>query len=182
MSEPDDPRDERTDSLLGGARPALRGRPFARGGVCQDHRRGPLSPPPEKVRLAASLLGCYLAGMATTGIWRPTGDGRLQPSREPVATSQEPPSSLASSPRPVGVAGRRVAPEEMSRAELLRRSADRRLLEHGDVKLAVRGYEHFLDLSSAEQRAIPSREDNWLLMALKDARSKEMKHVPIEQD
>ncbi len=182
MSEPDDPRDERTDSLLGAhGRPCgddrLRGVVFAKTiGVVRFRRRL------KRCALAASLLGCYLAGMATTGIWRPTGDGRLQPSREPVATSQEPPSSLASSPRPVGVAGRRVAPEEMSRAELLRRSADRRLLEHGDVKLAVRGYEHFLDLSSAEQRAISSREDNWLLMALKDARSKEMKHVPIEQD
>jgi len=178
MSGPDDSRDELVDSLLGAdGRPCgngrLRGAVFAQTiGVIRFRRRL------KKCALAGSLLGCYLAGMMTMGLWRPTSGGRPQPSTEHVAANLEP-SPL---PGPVGIADKQIAAEKMTCAEVLRRSADRHLLDSGDVKRAVRNYKTFLELSSAEQRAISPTQDNWLLMALKDARSKEMKHDRIEQN
>jgi len=189
MSEPDDPRDELMNGLLGrGGRSSpsdrLRGAVFAKTlGVIRFRRRL------KKCALAAALVGCYLAGMATTGAWQRAGDGRPQPSTQEVAANQstgkqEPPSPRGSSPlpEPAGASDRHVPAEKLSRAEILRRNADQELFENGDVKSAMRAYQRLLKISSAEQRAISPKQDNWLLMALKDARSKEMKHDRIEQD
>jgi hypothetical protein len=90
MAGPDDPRDELIDSLLGTAgqpygNDCLRGVVFARTiGVIRFRRRL------KRCVLVASLVGCCLAGMVATGIWRPNGGGRPHPSTERVATSQEP--------------------------------------------------------------------------------------------
>ena len=184
MTGSDGSRDDLLDGLLNAAgQPSgndrLRGVVFAKSiGVIRFRRRL------KKCVLAASLVGCYLAGIVTTEIWRPSGDGRPQPSTPQVATNQGP--SPHQVPLPTvglaGSAGRKAAPEPISFNEVLCRSADRHLMENGDVKLAVRNYEHLLKLASAEERAISPTQDNWLLMALKDARSKEMKHDRIEQD
>lgn len=184
MSGPDNSRDELLDDLLGAegrssGNDRLRGVVFARTiGVIRFRRRL------KRCALAASLLGCYLGGMATMGIWRPSADGRPQLSTGPVATSPGPSSPPVASPLsgPAVSGDGQAGAETMSCAEVLRRSGDRHLFENGDVKLAVRNYEHFLNLPSAEQRAISPGQDNWLLMALKDARSKEMKHDRVEQD
>jgi hypothetical protein len=42
--------------------------------------------------------------------------------------------------------------------------------------LAIRTYARALKYASAEERAISPEHDTWLLMALKDAKSKETKH------
>jgi hypothetical protein len=158
----------------------LRGVVFARTiGVIRFRRRL------KRCALAASLLGCYLGGMVTAGIWRPTGDARHQPSTEQMATSQEPPSPVVAAqvPGSAGSAERQVVAAKASCAEVLRRSADRHLFEDGDVKSAVRNYGRLLNLPSAEQQSVmSSRQDNWLLVALKDARSKEMKHDRAKKD
>jgi hypothetical protein len=118
--------------------------------------------------VAASLLGCYLAGMASTGFWRPSGNTCLRPSTQPAAAvvvAQLPPKVT-----------------KVDRMEALRREADRRLLQFGDVELALSSYKRILDMTPAEQRAISPGRDSWLMMALKDARSKEMKHARIKKN
>lgn len=182
MSRSDDRRDELADSLLSTEGQTyrnddLRSAVFARTvAVIRSRRRL------KRCVLAASLVVCYLAGMGTTGIWRSSRGDRHQASTEQVATSQEPLSPLVppSAMRPVASSGGQVALEKVNCAEVLRGSAERHLLENGDVKLAVRNYESFLNLPLAEQRSISPRQDNWLLMALKDAKSKEIKHDQVE--
>jgi hypothetical protein len=44
------------------------------------------------------------------------------------------------------------------------------------VKAAVCRYDLFLKLAPADHRAISPEQDSWLLMALTDARSKEIAH------
>ena len=170
MSGLDDPRDELVDGLLGtgGQSPGndrLRAAVFAKTvGVIRFRRRL------KRCVLAASLLGCYLAGMVTTGIWQPSGDGRPQPSKAQVATRQASPSLRVPSPLsgPVGSVDGQIATAKTTGAEVLGRSADRHLGEKGDVCLAVPNYENSLDLSSAEQRALSPRQDTWLLMVSKE--------------
>jgi hypothetical protein len=117
--------------------------------------------------LAVSLAGCYVAGLATAALRMPAE----QPTPSPSVVS----SPL---PRPSGEAGA----AKLTREETVRRDADRCLLERGDVKEAIRGYDLFLKLASADERAISPGQDSWLLMALKDARSKEMKHDRSRQN
>jgi hypothetical protein len=125
-----------------------------------------------KCVLAVSLAGCYVAGLATTlALRRPAEYGTPLPS----AVS----SSL---PKPSGPPNSEGGFTKLARVEIVRRDADRCLLERGDVKEAVRHYDHFLKLASADQRAISPKQDSWLLMALKDARSKETTHDRGKQD
>ncbi len=60
------------------------------------------------------------------------------------------------------------------RAELYRKAGDRYMKEENDLSSALRSYGNALD-SSTEQDLAISTEDNWLLMAIKDARLKEKK-------
>ncbi len=62
------------------------------------------------------------------------------------------------------------------RGELYRRAGDRYLTEENDPLSALRCYTNALDNGSEQDRAI-SADDNWLLMAIKDARQKENKHA-----
>jgi hypothetical protein len=167
MSGPDDPSDDLLDRILsvdsspcGNA--SLREATLAKTiGVIRFRRRM------KKCVVAASLLGCYFAGMATTGFWRPAGHTRLQAPVEQAA--------IAPRPAPPVVA-------KVDRVEALRRNADRQLLQFGDVELALRDYKRVLDLTPADQRAISPERDSWLMMALKDARSKEKRYVRSKND
>ena len=124
-----------------------------------------------KCILAASLAGCYAAGLATAGL--------QTRARHEAPSPQAAPSP---SPGPRGLPRPAVAPARLSREEIVRRDADRSLLERGDVKKATRQYALYLKLASADQRASSPEQDSWLLMALKDARSRELKHDRVKQD
>jgi hypothetical protein len=126
----------------------------------------------KRCTLAAALAGCYLAGAVTMGIWGPARDNPSQLSTEHVAKDE--------GPQPAGNTERQVAAVKMSRFEMLRRAADRSLLEQGDLPAAIRDYRRAINLASAEQRAIAPGQDTWLFMALKDARIKEQIHVRTE--
>jgi hypothetical protein len=114
--------------------------------------------------LGLSLAGCYLAGMATASLRTP---GELAGTPLPAAS----PASET------GVEIAALSPEEAAR-----RDADWQLLDHGDVKEAVLGYDRYLRLASADHRAISAERDSWLLMALKDARLRGTSHEPSTKE
>jgi hypothetical protein len=121
--------------------------------------------------LATALAGCYAAGLATAAL-------------RTSAEQHTPPPSVTSSPlrHPSGPPSPETGSTKLSPEEIVRRDADRCLLERGDVKEAVRRYDLFLKLATADDRAIAPGQDSWLLMALKDARSKETKHDHSRQN
>jgi hypothetical protein len=110
--------------------------------------------------LAVSLAGCYAAGLATAAL-------------RTSAEQQAPPLVVAS---PLSKPSGETGAAKLTRQESVRRDADQCLLERGDVKEAVRRYDLFLKVASADDRAVTPEQDSWLLMALKNARSKETAH------
>jgi hypothetical protein len=183
MQEPDNSRNDPLDAALGAIdqRPtdALRGAVFSRTiGIIRRRRRL------KRCALAAGLLGCYLAGVTTMGLWRPGGkEGPQSPAARATTVAPRTPNvSPPSSPRHSGPDKSQVAVASPSGYESWRRIGDHYLRESGDVSLAVAGYSQAIDLASDEERAISPERDNWLLMALKDARAKEREHARSEQN
>ncbi len=123
-----------------------------------------------KAILAASLAGCYVAGLATMALRRPI---ELQTPAPPAIASSLPSHSDPSK--------QEVSPVKLTRAEVVHRDADR-CFERGDVKEAVRLYDLSLALASAGDRAASPLQENWLLMALKDAKAKEITHEHQKQN
>jgi hypothetical protein len=111
---------------------------------------------------ALSLAGCYVAGLATMEL-RPTAAPATQTPPDAVAIVKQD----APPPAPKIVA-------KLTPAEAARQEADRCLLELGDVKEAIRQYNRYLKLAPAQQLAISPEHDSWLLMAMKDAKLKEI--------
>jgi hypothetical protein len=134
--------------------------------------------------LAASLVGCYLAGVITMGIMR-FGNRTEQPSMpQPIiAQSQStlPHSTRAvADPKKTQVAAKKKKPTGF---ESWRRIGDRCLRETGDISTAVAGYSEAIHLASAEERRISPETDNWLIMALKlDAQSREKNNAYSKQN
>ena len=75
-----------------------------------------------------------------------------------------------------------IATATPSGFESWRRIGDHYLRDTGDVALAVSGYTEALNLASEKELAISPAHDNWLLMALKDARMKEKRHAYSQQN
>ncbi len=139
----------------------------------------------KRVALGAALLGCYLVGVATTQLSRsPTGRtvGPLAQQRGGPRASAQPtprPSRVVPQPQadlPAGRCNGRIAKVRQADFDDIRRLSDRYLEREGNVTLALRYYARALNTASAEQRAISVEEDSWLLMALKQARLKEIRH------
>jgi hypothetical protein len=131
----------------------------------------------KKSLLAVSLVVCYFAGVATMGFRSKmhvsvpvisTGQVSVNPSSQP---HEKPPARAIADQKPK----QQPATPPMSRQEMLRREADQ-FLADGDMKQAIRKYELALDLAPADQRALSPQHDTWLLMALKNARPKEIIH------
>jgi hypothetical protein len=180
---------------------ALRGRVFTQT-VRMIRRRRRL----KRCALAAGLLGCYLAGVTTMGMWRSDGWRALAATSRPeVATSENPsqrqppaplPKSAASHnidsqrqdvPRPAMPAINHPGQPQVAVAiptafESWRNIGDYYLRESGDIALAAAGYSQAIDLATEEERAISPGRDNWLLMAMKDAREKEKNYARYEQN
>ncbi|HWG45774.1 MAG TPA: hypothetical protein VN688_23635 [Gemmataceae bacterium] len=62
------------------------------------------------------------------------------------------------------------------RGERYRQAGDRYMEEESDLQSALRCYSSALDSGTERDQAISS-DDNWLLMAIKDARQKEKEHA-----
>lgn len=126
---------------------------------------------------AAALAACYVAGLLTTRpdprptVPDPPAEGEV--SRDPV------PPRHAAGPRadlpgeaPANVLeqwGPLVSADR--RASLYRRAGDRYLAESNDMQAALRCYRNALD--AAPEDLDVDATDTWLLMSLKEARSKE---------
>jgi hypothetical protein len=124
-----------------------------------------------RAALAAALAACYAAGLLTTRLLTPAVPAR-DASAPVVAAQKDPPA-----PAPVAEAPD-AAPAEgrAERAAVLRQAGDRYLNEQGDPEAALRCYSRALD-EGTEGDAKFSPDDNWLLMAIKNAREKEARHA-----
>jgi hypothetical protein len=126
-----------------------------------------------RLGLTAALAACFLAGVGTTSLWRslepPGQDGRsASATHSPPATpptAPEPPLSLVELEW-------RAFDSRNNRAALFFEVARRYLEEQHDFDSALRCYSQALDAAPREVLAIRP-EDNWLVMALKQARQKE---------
>ncbi len=59
---------------------------------------------------------------------------------------------------------------------MYKQAGDRYMTEQSDPQSALRCYGNALDNGTEQDRSI-STDDNWLLMAIKDARQKEKSHA-----
>jgi hypothetical protein len=130
---------------------------------------------------AAALAVCYVAGVVTMRFLASVPQPELQvvvaPQPEPMtAEPQAPEPTLAGLPddgAPALILERRGQQAPRSLQTLLfRRAGDRYLEQEGDVVAALRCYRRALDVAPVNELAIAA-EDSWLLMALKNERSKE---------
>jgi hypothetical protein len=124
--------------------------------------------------LAASLVGCYLAGVITMGMLRAGTATENPPTPQPIVAKSQPtaPHSTRASAAPKKT--QLAAKKKPTGFESWRRIGDRYLRETGDISTAVAGYSEAIHLASAEERRISPETDNWLVMALKlDAQSRE---------
>ena len=125
----------------------------------------------------AALAACFLAGGLTMRLSTPAS---AVVKEIPVASipGQEsgpellPPPTIAESVSPTILERLAERSDERERAELLRTAGRRYLDERNDPESALRCYTQALNAGSADDlKSSPS--DDWLLMALKDAREKE---------
>ena len=139
--------------------------------------------------LVGALAGCYLAGLATHRFQAfempsssPRSVARIASAPQEVSAVEPvlPAAVLAtkrSVPKPVLSAEDRRLAGRKARFEVLRRLSDRYLFEDGDVVSAIRYYNRALNAATAEELEIAPDRDSWLLMALKQERSrKEISH------
>jgi hypothetical protein len=117
-----------------------------------------------RLKLVAALAACYALGVATVRLWPTPAPGVAD-----APPQEQAPRVAATTPRdPVRPA------RPPGRAALLRQAGDR-YLKQNDLAAAVRCYRLALDAGSEDDLTIQAN-DNWLLMALKDARRKEQRH------
>lgn len=158
--------------------------------------------------LAASLLCCYLAGVATVGVWRHDGEASTQVAAETTTAQprlrKAPPRTL---PRPMLSQSAQVATAQPSGFESRRPICDHYLRDSNDIPFAIADDAHAWDIASEKQlmaqvsrlhlphttswaadtgapQILPNSVENhhWLSTALKDARAKEKIHSFSEQN
>jgi hypothetical protein len=122
-----------------------------------------------QVLRVAALAACFAAGMLVAHRPAPPPP----PEGPAVATPQ--PDLPELPPRAVALEWQALDHPD-ARAAQYRAAGDRYLAEEGDLAAAVRCYRGALDAGTAADLQI-SPEDNWLLMALKDARRKERRNA-----
>jgi cytochrome c-type biogenesis protein CcmH/NrfG len=129
--------------------------------------------------VVAGLLVCYLAGIATMGGWQARVP-REPPAAATRASPDQPPQHRHAPPRPAPKPAVSTAPQIAAATptpfESWRNIGDYYLQRSGDISTAVASYSQAIDLATVKERAISPGQDNWLMMALKDARAKEQRH------
>jgi hypothetical protein len=123
----------------------------------------------KRVGIAASLVGCYLAGVLTMSLAR-----NLDSSFDDTASNQlvaKTPSvaseNFGKTPDQIADEAAQAAAAKLSRYELLRRAGDR-YADEGDLAAAIQSYKNALRVATPEERTVSVHDDSWLLMALKN--------------
>ncbi len=131
-----------------------------------------------RLALAGALAACYLAGLATTGTWRLRSERPPQTARELADAADRAPHAPreAAPAKPHAEREEYVASHSLTRFEIRRRSGDAHLRHPAELAPAIRDYTLALNTASDAERAIAPERDSWLLMALKNARMKEIGH------
>ena len=130
-----------------------------------------------RARLAATLVACYLAGIATMSVWsagRPVdriASGSAGGSARDGDLVTAPDVRRLVRPEDDQVADGSVRPAavRLTPYERLCRTGDQQLEKHDDIQAAARSYKKALQLASADQRSIAPDHDTWLLMAMKQS-------------
>lgn len=134
-----------------------------------------------RVALVGALAACYLAGVLTMRLATPAPD---QPRPERAGEAPRPPApedtpavaaAVAEDHSALALEWRAFESSER-RVELYRLAGDRYLEQERDLQSALRCYRQALDASPSGGLAIEA-SDNWLLIALKEARQKEDRHA-----
>jgi hypothetical protein len=124
---------------------------------------------------AAALAACYGAGLLT--VWwaaRPAPPG----ASAPTAREERPAPPAPELPATAVAVEERAADDDDLRAQaaLYRRAGDLYLSAANDPAAALRCYGNALDAGGADDLAV-APSDDWLLMAIKNARQKEKRHA-----
>ena len=134
-----------------------------------------------RAALAAALAACWAGGMLTMRWWSPPAPPPVQVVNNHQTPVEPPPETVPESrPAAPALAAEWKAFDSTERqAELYRAAADLYQQEH-DPLSAVRCYGRSLD-AAPEQTQTVSAGDDWLLMAIKDARKKEKRDAkPVD--
>lgn len=126
------------------------------------------------VSFAAGLLAMRFATPAP--IPSPAPEVVVNPPKE-LPPPDKPPTPPSPTPQETALAQEWRAFDSLKgRGALYREAGDRYLKEENDPQSALRCFSNALDNGTEEDLAISSN-DNWLLMAIKDARLKEKNHA-----
>ncbi|HEV3258580.1 MAG TPA: hypothetical protein VG013_17020 [Gemmataceae bacterium] len=138
-----------------------------------------------QIGLLAALAACYAAGLMTVRLAMPPPQAheleRVQETPRPVDKTGPVPApavrpSQAERHAPALTVEWQAVDSRVKRPDLFRRAGDRYLEEAGDFQSAVRCYRSALH-DGAEEDLTISVDDNWLLMALKQAKEREKRHA-----
>jgi hypothetical protein len=129
---------------------------------------------------AAALLVSFAAGLlvmrfATTPTAAPAPVVVVTPPKEP-APPNNPPAPPSPSSETALAQEWQAFDSDTERAALYQQAGERYMTEENDLPSALRCFSNALDNGSEQDLAISSN-DNWLLMAIKDARQKENNHA-----
>lgn len=129
---------------------------------------------------AAALLVSFAVGLLAMWMTVPARNAsKGSPLPAPVASRDEPQLPDAPPPSSDDSALERewlAFDSEDHRGELYRQAGDRYIRDKNDPQSALRCYSNALDNGTEQDLAI-STDDNWLLMAIKDARQKEKNYA-----
>jgi hypothetical protein len=128
-----------------------------------------------RASLAATLVACYLGGIATMSLWQsPRAVDRFVPGSDAGAVHNGEPVTGTDVRKVIRPEDDQIADDSMPSAEArltpyerLCRAGDQQLEKHDDIPAATRSYKKALQLASLDQRSIAPDRDTWLLMALK---------------
>ncbi len=140
-------------------------------GVIRNRRRL------RRAGIAAALVGCYLAGMATVSLWRSSSpiDSPVGGLAERIATPSDG-KGVVPAHKPVRPEDDQIVDSQTLSAlakltpyDRLRQAGDRLLEENGDIPAAMRSYKRALQVASVDERSLAPDQDSWLLMAVKNS-------------
>ena len=139
-----------------------------------------------RAAIACAFVLVYAAGFGTTQFLpeEPSDVVRVATHEPAPPTEEAPPVVEAPAPAaepitakllldPEALARRLYAAGPEERRQLLKQAGDCYLADRGDIKEAVQCYRRLLDLAPADEPMTVEKDDNWLLVSLKEARQKE---------
>lgn len=169
---PSDSPDDLLESVLPSARSTSASRELREAVLSQTTRTIRIRRRVRRASVAATLVACYLGGMATMWLW-PATNARNQSAAEFAQGGESAsgtPARKMIRPEDDQVADSDApTPARLTPYERLRRTGDQQLQAQDDMLAAVRTYKRALQVASSEQRSIDPDRDTWLLMALKQS-------------